>query len=88
VPEITGLARSYDQHPVISDQTVDVPRGGHAALTGPSGCGKPTLIRCILGLLRPDCGLPARMTATRAGTVAATDHDIHLPTINPKLRSI
>jgi NitT/TauT family transport system ATP-binding protein len=56
VLEITGLTRGYGQHPVISDLTLNVPRGQLAALTGPSGCGKSTLIRCIAGLLRPDCG--------------------------------
>lgn len=33
-----------------------VPRGTIYGLLGPSGCGKTTLLRCIVGRLKPRCG--------------------------------
>lgn len=41
---------------VLSDVNVSVPRGKLVALVGPSGEGKTTLLRLMLGLIRPDEG--------------------------------
>jgi ATP-binding cassette subfamily F protein 3 len=50
-----GVAKSYDR-PLFHDVTVDVLRGERWALLGPNGCGKTTLLRCLLGLVKPDRG--------------------------------
>lgn len=41
---------------VINDVSVDIPTGNIIGLLGPSGAGKTTLIRTILGLQPPDKG--------------------------------
>lgn len=41
---------------VLSNVNFTVDRGDFIAITGPNGGGKTTLLRLILGLLKPDCG--------------------------------
>lgn len=41
---------------VLNDINLDVPAGLHIAITGPSGGGKSTLAKIILGLVEPDSG--------------------------------
>ncbi len=43
--------------PEINDCNLTVPRGVIYGLLGPSGCGKTTLLRCIIGRLRPQKGI-------------------------------
>jgi ATP-binding cassette, subfamily F, member 3 len=50
-----GLAKSYER-PLFRDVSVDILRGERWALLGPNGCGKTTLLRCLLGLVEPDEG--------------------------------
>jgi ABC-2 type transport system ATP-binding protein len=40
----------------LDDVSLEVPHGALAALVGPDGAGKTTLIRLIAGLMRPDAG--------------------------------
>jgi sulfate transport system ATP-binding protein len=54
--EVRGLHKSFDQHPVLRDVSLDIPAGELVALLGPSGCGKTTLLRIIAGLEIPDAG--------------------------------
>ena len=42
--------------PLFDDLSVDIIRGQRWALLGPNGCGKTTLLRCLLGLEQPDKG--------------------------------
>jgi ATP-binding cassette subfamily B protein RaxB len=41
---------------ILNDVDLDVPAGSHIAITGPSGGGKSTLAKIILGLVEPDAG--------------------------------
>ena len=50
-----GVAKSYDRT-LFRDVNVDILRGERWALLGPNGCGKTTLLRCLLGLVEPDEG--------------------------------
>jgi sulfate transport system ATP-binding protein len=54
--EVRGLHKSFDQHPVLRDVSLEIPEGELVALLGPSGCGKTTLLRIIAGLEVPDAG--------------------------------
>ena len=54
--EIKDLNFSYDGEPVLQDINFDLYRGDFAAVIGPNGGGKTTLMRLILGLLTPDSG--------------------------------
>ena len=47
--------RRYDR-PLFADVDFEIIRGQRWALLGPNGCGKTTLLRCLLGLVPPDAG--------------------------------
>ena len=54
--EIRGLAKRYGGQEVLRGIDLHVARGRVTALVGPNGTGKTTLIKSILGLVRPDAG--------------------------------
>ncbi|MCC6746357.1 MAG: ATP-binding cassette domain-containing protein [Deltaproteobacteria bacterium] len=56
VVEVTNLTAGYGGPPILTDVSFVVPRGKILALIGGSGCGKSTVIRCLVGLLRPMTG--------------------------------
>lgn len=54
--QIRGLSYAYNDRPALSDVSLDVERGAFVAVIGPNGGGKTTLVKLLLGLLRPDQG--------------------------------
>lgn len=50
------LSKSYGELPVFSDYSLDLEGPGIYCVMAPSGTGKTTLFRLILGLERPDAG--------------------------------
>jgi len=60
--QVQQLVFSYSRvskrnKPEIDNANLSVPRGVIYGLLGPSGCGKTTLLRCIIGRLRPQKGI-------------------------------
>lgn len=53
---VRGLGVAYGDNDVLTDIDIDVPAGGVAALVGPTGSGKSTLMEAIAGLLDPSSG--------------------------------
>lgn len=53
---IRGLHVRLGDTEVLRGVEMHVPRGELVALIGPNGCGKTTLLRCLLGLQRIDSG--------------------------------
>ena len=51
-----GLSFSYDRDPVLRGGDFSLPKGAFAAITGPSGIGKSTLLKLLLGIFRPEEG--------------------------------
>ncbi|MCF8095585.1 MAG: ATP-binding cassette domain-containing protein, partial [Desulfobacteraceae bacterium] len=47
---------SYDSGPVLENVTFSVAENEFLAIIGPNGGGKSTLVKLILGLLKPDTG--------------------------------
>lgn len=48
---VQGLSCAHNAHaPLLSDVTFELVRGGCLSIVGESGCGKTTLLRCMLGL--------------------------------------
>jgi ATP-binding cassette subfamily B protein len=43
--------------PILKDINLNIPEGTYTAITGASGCGKTTLLRCLLRLIEPDAGV-------------------------------
>ena len=54
--EIKDLFFSYDSAPVLSNVNVAIGEREFACIVGPNGGGKSTLLKLILGLLKPDAG--------------------------------
>ena len=54
--ELKNVSKSYDGKPVLQDFSAVFPEGKVSAIMAPSGKGKTTLLRLILGLEAPDSG--------------------------------
>ena len=50
------ISKAYDGRPVLSRVSLTVPSGGALRLAGPNGVGKSTLLKIVLGLVKPDSG--------------------------------
>lgn len=53
---ITELAKSFGKFSVLKNIDLQLNSGQCIALIGPNGCGKTTLIKCILGMVLPNKG--------------------------------
>lgn len=56
VIRIEGLHKSFGANKVLKDFNLDLYRGESLVVLGRSGSGKSVLIKCIIGLIRPDRG--------------------------------
>ena len=54
--EVRHLYKSFGKNRVLIDFNMDLIKGERLVILGRSGCGKSVLIKCIIGLLRPDQG--------------------------------
>jgi zinc transport system ATP-binding protein len=54
--DIRGLWFSYDSTPVLQNVNLSIAAGQKVCMVGPNGGGKTTLVKLILGLLRPTRG--------------------------------
>jgi iron complex transport system ATP-binding protein len=53
---IENLKADYGRGPVLRDFSLQVEAGQVAAVIGPNGCGKSTMLRCVSGLMRAQSG--------------------------------
>jgi polar amino acid transport system ATP-binding protein len=51
-----GISKSYGERQILDHIDLDVAAGEKVALIGPSGSGKTTILRLIIGLVKPDAG--------------------------------
>jgi phospholipid/cholesterol/gamma-HCH transport system ATP-binding protein len=54
--KVRGLKKRFGSNVVLDGVDLDVPRGKSLVVIGGSGTGKSVMIKCILGLLKPDAG--------------------------------
>jgi UDP-2-acetamido-2,6-beta-L-arabino-hexul-4-ose reductase len=72
-----AVSAGYEGLPVVEQVTLEAPAGEITALVGPSGQGKSTLMRLMLGLIPP-----------REGSVALTDSRGEQYPLGPDTRSL
>ncbi len=53
---IKGLCKSFADNHVLKDFNLELVRGESVVVLGKSGSGKSVLIKCIIGLIKPDKG--------------------------------
>jgi len=73
--EVTDLAVSYGSVPAVDGVSLEVPPGELRVILGANGAGKTTIIKTLLGLLRPRAG------AMRFGDIdlrRLKSHQIHM----------
>jgi alpha-D-ribose 1-methylphosphonate 5-triphosphate synthase subunit PhnL len=81
---VTGLSKSFTQHlrggatrTVLADINLHVPAGSCVMLTGPSGSGKSSLLRCLFRTYRPDTGRVVVTVGEHTSDLAsASDRDV------------
>lgn len=71
--EIKRVSFSYGDEKVISDFSLSLPKGKRVAIMGESGRGKTTLVRLMLGLLKPDSGEVSLAQGERPSAVFQED---------------
>ena len=50
------ISHDYEGEPLITNLSADIMRGDKIGIIGPNGCGKSTLIKILLGQLKPKTG--------------------------------
>lgn len=54
--KVKNLSKKFGNHIVLDDISLDVERAENLIVFGQSGTGKSVLLKCIIGLLKPDSG--------------------------------
>ena len=54
--ELENVSKAFGSKVVLRDVSLRVERGSVMVMLGPSGTGKSVLLRCLVGLLKPDQG--------------------------------
>jgi branched-chain amino acid transport system ATP-binding protein len=74
---IANVSAGYGAVHVLHDVSISVPSGQTAVLLGTNGNGKSTLIKCILGMVRPERGtIVAEIDGVQHNLVGKTTEDI------------
>jgi branched-chain amino acid transport system ATP-binding protein len=74
---IEGLHAAYGAVRVLEDVSIAVAGGQTVALLGTNGNGKSTLMKCVMGLLRPSAGtVTAELDGTRHDLTKLTTEEI------------
>jgi ATP-binding cassette subfamily F protein uup len=70
VIEAENISYAYDEQPIVKDFSLTIMRGDKIGLLGPNGVGKTTLLRLLLGELKPQSGNLKHGTRTRSLSMA------------------
>ena len=68
VLHVRDLALAFEQDkPLFRQVSFDLSRGETVALIGPNGVGKSTLLKCLIGTMKPTAGSPQWGTKVKIG---------------------
>jgi zinc transport system ATP-binding protein len=67
--ELQDICFGYERKPVLQDVSLKISAGDFLAIIGPNGGGKTTLVKIILGLLRPWSGSVRSNLSSRRGAI-------------------
>ena len=59
-----NISFAYGDRQVVRDLTLEIRRGGIAALVGGNGSGKTTTLRLLAGIIQPQCGFVTKKAKT------------------------
>ena len=80
--ELRGVTKTFGKNRVLRGVDLTIPSGQSMVIIGGSGTGKSVLLKCILGLVRPDAG-----TITLDGQdTASADRDAFLSVLKEAAR--
>mgnify|MGYP002624172081 CR=1 FL=1 len=71
--EIRGIDKRFGEKQVLRNLSLTLPFGEVTCLMAPSGAGKTTLVRILLGLLKPDAGTVEGLDGKRIAAVFQED---------------
>jgi len=54
--ELQGVSKAFGAHRVLDGVSLKIAAGTICVMLGPSGTGKSVLLRCLVGLMKPDAG--------------------------------
>ena len=54
--ELNNLNKKFQKNEVLKNLSIKIEKGESAVIIGRSGTGKSVLLKCLLGLLKPDKG--------------------------------
>ena len=72
---VSGLTKSYGEHTVLRDVSIELQRGDRLAVVGPNGVGKSTLLKIVGGVIEADAGASELGYETHLGYFAQDVHD-------------
>ncbi|MGD2099198.1 MAG: ABC transporter ATP-binding protein [Desulfobacterales bacterium] len=81
IVEINNVSFAYNAEPVLQDVNLEIRQGNFVAMIGPNGGGKTTLLKLILGLLKPDKGtirVTGRSTQEASACIGYVPQDVHV----------
>jgi phospholipid/cholesterol/gamma-HCH transport system ATP-binding protein len=56
VVRLSDLSKSFDDRYLLKGLNFELETGQHVTILGPGGCGKSTILKMMLGLVKPDSG--------------------------------
>ncbi len=71
--KLQNVSLRFGEREVFRDFSASIPLSGVTAVSGPSGAGKTTLFRLILGLQKPDFGTVSGLEGKRPAVVFQED---------------
>jgi zinc transport system ATP-binding protein len=81
IVQIRGVSFAYNGDVALQNVDLDIRRGDFIAIIGPNGGGKTTLLKLILGLLKPDKGVITvlgQSTQKASSCVGYVPQDAHI----------